>query len=241
MWPAWRASRRGGWVNVSYTRPLMRPETKERADTTVGSVLRGSFTFYQATAGDVEEGGMRREREEGERRRKRLGKKGCFQFASFSQKKKLFQCLSWATNGRSLECFPSLGFASQWKCNCKWYSFFFFFCHSRRARRASISRHWDLLICRHSRQMFQVSAPIWAQSGSGPVTAALGKEEDRRRFVVTEHSSWTRMQTQTNPHSNGHTSSRQFHTVGCPLFIIFGPLCTVHILLWQVIHLCVLL
>lgn len=38
----------------------MRPETKERADTTAGSVLRGSFTFYQATAGDVEEGGMKR-------------------------------------------------------------------------------------------------------------------------------------------------------------------------------------
>lgn len=32
----------------------MRPETKERADTNVGSVLRGSFTFYQATAGDME-------------------------------------------------------------------------------------------------------------------------------------------------------------------------------------------
>lgn len=38
----------------------MRPETKERADTTVGLVLRGSFTFYQATAGDVEEGGMKK-------------------------------------------------------------------------------------------------------------------------------------------------------------------------------------
>ncbi len=36
----------------------MRPETKERADTIIGSVLRGSFTFYQATAGD-----MRGERE----------------------------------------------------------------------------------------------------------------------------------------------------------------------------------
>lgn len=31
----------------------MRPETKERADTIIGSVLRGSFTFYQATAGDM--------------------------------------------------------------------------------------------------------------------------------------------------------------------------------------------
>lgn len=39
----------------------MRPETKERADTITGSVLRGSFTFYQATAGD-----MRGEMEAGE-------------------------------------------------------------------------------------------------------------------------------------------------------------------------------
>lgn len=31
----------------------MRLETKERADTIIGSVLRGSFTFYQATAGDM--------------------------------------------------------------------------------------------------------------------------------------------------------------------------------------------
>lgn len=31
----------------------MRPETKERPDTIIGSVLRGSFTFYQATAGDM--------------------------------------------------------------------------------------------------------------------------------------------------------------------------------------------
>lgn len=31
----------------------MRPETKERADTIIGSVLRGSFTLYQATAGDM--------------------------------------------------------------------------------------------------------------------------------------------------------------------------------------------
>lgn len=53
----------------------MRPETKERADTTVGPVLRGSFTFYQATAGDVEEGGMRRGREEEE---EGAGKKGVF-------------------------------------------------------------------------------------------------------------------------------------------------------------------
>lgn len=30
----------------------MRPETKERADTIIGSVLRGSFTLYQATAGE---------------------------------------------------------------------------------------------------------------------------------------------------------------------------------------------
>lgn len=46
-------SQHSGWVNVSYTRLLMRPETKERADTIIGSVLRGSFTFYQATAGDM--------------------------------------------------------------------------------------------------------------------------------------------------------------------------------------------
>jgi len=31
----------------------MRPETKERADTFIGSVLRGSFTLCQATAGDM--------------------------------------------------------------------------------------------------------------------------------------------------------------------------------------------
>lgn len=31
----------------------MRPETKERPDTIIGSVPRGSFTFYQATAGDM--------------------------------------------------------------------------------------------------------------------------------------------------------------------------------------------
>lgn len=31
----------------------MRPETKERADTIIGYALRGSFTFYQATAGDI--------------------------------------------------------------------------------------------------------------------------------------------------------------------------------------------
>lgn len=33
MWPAWKARQGGGRVNVSYTRLLMRPETKERADT----------------------------------------------------------------------------------------------------------------------------------------------------------------------------------------------------------------
>lgn len=53
----------------------MRPETKERADTTIGSVVRGSFTFYQAIAGDLEEGGMKRRR-----------KRRCFQFASVSLK-----------------------------------------------------------------------------------------------------------------------------------------------------------
>lgn len=41
----------------------MRPETKERADTSAGSLLRGSFTFYPATAGD-----MRGERERGRNR-----------------------------------------------------------------------------------------------------------------------------------------------------------------------------
>lgn len=41
----------------------MRPETKERADTIIGPVLRGSFTFYQATAGDMGGSGWRREME----------------------------------------------------------------------------------------------------------------------------------------------------------------------------------
>lgn len=43
----------------------MRPETKERADTIIGCVLRGSFTFYPATAGDTggRGGGKREERE----------------------------------------------------------------------------------------------------------------------------------------------------------------------------------
>lgn len=56
FWPmctAWRTSQHSGGVNVSSTWLLMRPETKERADTIIGSVLRGSFTFYQATAGDM--------------------------------------------------------------------------------------------------------------------------------------------------------------------------------------------
>lgn len=69
FWPmcsAWRASQHSGWVNVSYTRLLMRPETKERADTITGSVLRGSFTFYQATAGDMR-GGMEAESKQRER------------------------------------------------------------------------------------------------------------------------------------------------------------------------------
>lgn len=51
--PAWSASQRCGRVNVSYTRLLMRPETKERADTIIDSVLRGSFTLCRATAGDM--------------------------------------------------------------------------------------------------------------------------------------------------------------------------------------------
>lgn len=37
----------------------MRPETKERADTIIGSALRASFTFYQATAGDMGMWGVR--------------------------------------------------------------------------------------------------------------------------------------------------------------------------------------
>lgn len=45
--PAWRASQHSSRVNVSCTRLLMRPETKERADTIIGSVLRGSFTLYR--------------------------------------------------------------------------------------------------------------------------------------------------------------------------------------------------
>lgn len=44
----------------------MRPETKERADTIIGHVLRGSFTLYQATAGDMR----------GERRRRGAGGAG---------------------------------------------------------------------------------------------------------------------------------------------------------------------
>lgn len=61
----------------------MRPETKEGADTAVGSLLRGSFTFYQATAGDVEEGGMKRGGRGG----------GCFQFVSGAEAiPPLFSC-----------------------------------------------------------------------------------------------------------------------------------------------------
>lgn len=45
----------------------MRPETKEMADTIIGWVLRGSFTFYPATAGDTGgRGGGKREEGEGE-------------------------------------------------------------------------------------------------------------------------------------------------------------------------------
>lgn len=47
----------------------MRPETKERADTIIGSVLRGSFTFHPATAGDMRGGGGERDRAGGARRR----------------------------------------------------------------------------------------------------------------------------------------------------------------------------
>lgn len=68
MWPAWKARQGGGWVNVSYTRLLMRPETKERADTIIGSALRASFTFYQATAGDMGMWGGRGSWEEPSRR-----------------------------------------------------------------------------------------------------------------------------------------------------------------------------
>lgn len=49
----------------------MRPETKERADTIIGSVLRGSFTLYQATAGDMR--GERRRWEQRGRERERAG------------------------------------------------------------------------------------------------------------------------------------------------------------------------
>lgn len=56
----------------------MRPETKERADTIIGSVLRGSFTFYQATAGDMRGERARdgnREERKGEREREREEKR----------------------------------------------------------------------------------------------------------------------------------------------------------------------
>lgn len=77
MWPVWKARQGGGWVNVSYTRLLMRPETKERADTIIGSALRASFTFYQATAGDMGMWGARELRgaEPEERRGSRHQKK----------------------------------------------------------------------------------------------------------------------------------------------------------------------
>lgn len=45
----------------------MRAETKERADTIICSVLRGSFTFYQATAGDMRGERERAGNQEGER------------------------------------------------------------------------------------------------------------------------------------------------------------------------------
>lgn len=55
----------------------MRPETKERADTIIGSALRASFTFYQATAGDMGTWGVRELRgaEPEERRGSRHQKK----------------------------------------------------------------------------------------------------------------------------------------------------------------------
>lgn len=49
----------------------MRPETKERADTIIGSVLKGSFTLYQATAGDMR--GERRRWKQRGRERERAG------------------------------------------------------------------------------------------------------------------------------------------------------------------------
>lgn len=51
----------------------MRPETKERADTIIGSVLRGSFTLYQATAGDMR-GERRRWEQRGRERERELEK-----------------------------------------------------------------------------------------------------------------------------------------------------------------------
>lgn len=65
----------------------MRPETKERADTIIGSVLRGSFTFHPATAGDMRGRGAR-ETELEERGGGRKKKCVRFQFANISQKQK---------------------------------------------------------------------------------------------------------------------------------------------------------
>lgn len=113
MWPAWKARRGGGWVNVSYARLLMRPETKERADTII-SALRASFTFYQATAGDMgmwggaggdrgaepEEwrGSRQQKKQKREKAKKCLG----FQCANISHKWKLSHRLRWRFSGRSL-------------------------------------------------------------------------------------------------------------------------------------------
>lgn len=75
----------------------MRPETKERADTIIGSVLRGSFTFYQATAGDMRGERARdgnREERKGEREREREEKRKGGSFANISPIQKFSHWLS---------------------------------------------------------------------------------------------------------------------------------------------------
>lgn len=76
----------------------MRPESKERPDTIIGSALRASFTFCQATAGDMRgEEGERGRKQRGRREEAQRGKKGGggekkkhvgFRFANVSQSQK---------------------------------------------------------------------------------------------------------------------------------------------------------
>lgn len=96
---AWRASQHSGWVNVSYTRLLMRPETKERADTIIGSVLREAHLHSTRRQLEIwgERGGSRERGREraGETKRNRVS----FRFANNSPEKKWSHWLSWTSEG----------------------------------------------------------------------------------------------------------------------------------------------